>query len=83
MCGYSKRELVGFKARDVLLDQEQRQYMEKKVSSEIILNVNNAFAKMSGYSRKELVGFKARDILLDKDKKQYMQQKVKSRQKGN
>ena len=33
MCGYSKRELVGFKARDVLLDQEQRQYMEKKVSS--------------------------------------------------
>ncbi len=33
MCGYSKRELVGFKARDVLLDQEERQYMEKKVSS--------------------------------------------------
>ena len=33
MCGYSKRELVGFKARDVLLDQEQRQYMEKMVSS--------------------------------------------------
>ena len=52
-------------------------------SNEIILNVNNAFAKMSGYSRKELVGFKARDILLNKDKKQYMQQKVKSRQKGN
>ena len=52
-------------------------------SNEIILNVNNAFVKMSGYSRKELVGFKARDILLDKNKKKYMQQKVKSRQKGN
>ena len=52
-------------------------------SNEIILNVNNAFVKMSGYSHKELIGFKARDILLDKNKKQYMQQKVKSRQKGN
>ena len=52
-------------------------------SNEIILNVNNAFVKMSGYSHKELVGFKARDILLDKNKKKYMQQKVKSRQKGN
>ncbi len=52
-------------------------------SNEIILNVNNAFVKMSGYSHKELVGFKARDILLDKDKKQYMQQKTESRQQGN
>ena len=33
MCGYSKRELVGFKARDVLLDQKDRQYIEKKLSS--------------------------------------------------
>ena len=51
-------------------------------NNEIILNVNNAFAKMCGYSPEELIGFKAREILLDGKKQEYMQQKVKTRQEG-
>ena len=51
-------------------------------NNEIILNVNNAFAKMCGYSPEELIGFKGREILLDGKKQEYMQQKVKTRQEG-
>lgn len=33
MCGYSPEELVGFKARDILLDDKKQEYMQQKVIS--------------------------------------------------
>ena len=33
MCGYSPEELVGFKARDILLDDKKHEYMQQKVIS--------------------------------------------------
>ena len=33
MCGYSPEELVGFKARDILLDGKKQEYMQQKVKS--------------------------------------------------
>ena len=33
MCGYSPEELVGFKARDILLDDKNQEYMQQKVIS--------------------------------------------------
>ena len=33
MCGYSPEELVGFKARDILLDDKKQEYMQQKVKS--------------------------------------------------
>ena len=33
MCGYSPEELVGFKARDILLDGKKQEYMRQKVKS--------------------------------------------------
>ena len=33
MCGYGPEELVGFKARDILLDDKKQEYMQQKVIS--------------------------------------------------
>ena len=33
MCGYTSKELVSFKARDILLDGENQKYMQQKVKS--------------------------------------------------